>query len=539
MKIRNFLFTLAAFACLSPFTSCTQTPSCPSEDIVVLYDNDVHCAVDGYTLMKALKDSVSADHEFVFAVSSGDYAQGGSLGAVSHGGNIIKIMNEVGYDFVTLGNHEFDYGIERQQELIADLTATTLCCNFKDLRTGKVLYESYSLVDCGGATIAFVGMATPYSKTSSNPTYFKDENGNDIYSFSTEDFYKVAQKAVNKARRAGADYVVVLSHLGDESEGEGGINSPSMIENTYGIDVVLDGHSHSVIPGTLLKNKRGKDVILTSTGTKFQNIGMLTLTTDGVFTTELIDTKTIEAGDPEVEAVVQDIKDGYRKVSEQVICTSDVLLRAYNDKKERIVRNAESNLGNFCTDAYRTIMGTDIALLGGGSFRADLPKGDVTYNDLYTLFPFENGTCKVTLTGELLLDVLEFSVSINPDEFGGFLQVSGLRFEYTNSIPSGVKYDSAHGFAGVEGERKVKTVEILGADGQWEPLDPQKTYTCATSTYVARDCGDGYTMMSKVTELVDLGLLDTELILRYLDEVADRHIGEEYADIEGRIILLK
>ena len=537
---RNILLLLAtSIICWGLSVSCgsiKHAPQSPAQDVIVLYENDVHCGVEGYGNFAALKDEMKASHKYVTLVSSGDFVQGGSLGASSHGRNIINIMNEVGYDYVTLGNHEFDYGIPRQQELMEELNAECLCCNFKDLRTGKQLYEPYRIVNYGNFDVAFLGMSTPYTINSSTPSYFKDEKGNFIYSFCIENFYDVVQNAVNSARKEGAEYVVVLSHLGDESEGEGGVNSPSMIENTYGIDVVLDGHSHSVIPGTILKNKRGEDVLLTSTGTKFQYLGVLTISPDGKFKTELIPTETYTKQDLSVMKVIDEIKEGYKKVAEQVIFTSDVRLASYDDQNNRLVRNQECNIGNFCTDAYRTVFGTDIAFLGGGSIRADLPKGNVTYNDLYTMFPFENGTCKGECTGELLLDILEFSVSIAPGEFGGFQQVSGLRFEYDSSIPSPVIYNANHDFDGVNGERRVKKVEILNKEtGAYEPLDPKKTYTFAASSYMAIDHGDGFAMMDRCTNIQDLGILDTDIIQNFLENYKNNHVGIEYEGLEGRI----
>lgn len=533
------LFLASSILCCGLWVSCdsnSQGSSQSSKDIIVLYENDVHCGVDGYANFAALKEEMKASHKHVTVVSNGDFVQGGSLGASSHGRNIINIMNEVGYDYVTLGNHEFDYGIPRQMELMEELNAECLCCNFKDLRTDKQIYDAYHIVNYDGFDVAYIGMSTPYTINSSTPTYFKDEEGNYVYSFCIENFYDVVQNAVNSARDEGADFVVVLSHLGDEDEGEGGINSPSMIQNTYGIDVVLDGHSHSVILDSIVKNKNGEDVTLTSTGTKFQYMGVLTIKTDGTFKTELIPTETYTKQDQNVMKVINEIKEGYKKVAEMVIFTSDVKLAAYDDQNNRLVRCQETNIGNFCTDAYRTVFGTDIAFLGGGSMRADLPKGDVTFNDLYTMFPFENGTCKGECTGELLLDILEFSVSIAPGEFGGFQQVSGLRFEYDSSIPSPVVYDADHSFAGVDGERRVKKVEILNQEtGKYEPLDPNKTYTFAASSYVAIDHGDGFAMMSRCTNIQDLGILDTDIIQNFLENYKDNHVGTEYADIEGRI----
>ena len=539
MKRHFALFLASSIICCCLSVSCgssNRVSTTASQDIIILYENDVHCGVDGYANFAALKDEMKATHKYVTVVSNGDFVQGGSLGASSHRRNIINIMNEVGYDFVTLGNHEFDYGIPRQMELMEALQAECLCCNFKDLRTGKQIYEPYHIVNYGGFDVAFVGMSTPYTINSSTPSYFKDETGQYVYSFCIDNFYDVVQSAVNSARKEGADFVVVLSHLGDEDEGEGGINSPSMIENTYGIDIVLDGHSHSVILDSIVKNKNGEDVTLTSTGTKFHYMGMLTIKPNGTFTTELIPTESYTKINANVQKVTDDIKEGYKKVAEMVIFNSDVDLIGYDDQGSRLVRFQECNIGNFCTDAYRMVFGTDIAFLGGGSIRADLPKGDVTFNDLYTMFPFENGTCKGECTGELLLDILEFSVSIAPGEFGGFQQVSGLRFEYDSSIPSPVIYDANHDFAGINGERRVKKVEILNKEtGAYEPLVLDKTYTFAASSYIAIDHGDGFSMMSRCTNIQDAGVLDTDIIQNFMENYKNNHIGSEYGGIEGRI----
>ena len=179
---RNFvLFLAASILCCGLSVSCDPNPGVytPSaQDVIVLYENDVHCGVDGYANFAALKEEMKASHKYVTLVSNGDFVQGGSLGAASHGRNIINIMNEVGYDYVTLGNHEFDYGIPRQMELMEELNAECICCNFKDLRTGKQIYEPYHIVNYDGFDVAFVGMSTPYTINSSTPTYFKDEEGN-------------------------------------------------------------------------------------------------------------------------------------------------------------------------------------------------------------------------------------------------------------------------------------------------------------------------------------------------------------------------
>ena len=192
---RNFILLLASsILCCCLSISCghgKHAAQTASQEVVVLYENDVHCGVDGYANFAALKDEMKASHQYVTLVSSGDFVQGGSLGASSHGRNIINIMNAVGYDFVTLGNHEFDYGIPRQQELMEALEAECLCCNFEDLRTGKQLYEPYRIVNYGSFDVAYLGMSTPYTINSSTPTYFKDEKGKFVYSFCIDNFYDV------------------------------------------------------------------------------------------------------------------------------------------------------------------------------------------------------------------------------------------------------------------------------------------------------------------------------------------------------------
>lgn len=528
--------TVLAFLTVAGCGSTRKAAGNANDDIVVLYENDVHCAVDGYAPFKFLKDQLSVSHRFVTTVSSGDFVQGGSLGAATRGRNMIDIMNEVGYDFVTLGNHEFDYGIPRQQELINDLNAECLCCNFIDLRTGAQPYKSYSIVDYDGFKVAYIGMSTPYTINSSKPTNFMDADGKYVYSFSGDNFCEVVQTTVDKARSEGADFVVVLSHLGDESEGVGLFNSIEMVAGTYGIDVVLDGHSHTIMPSRVEKNAKGQDVVLTSTGTKFQRMGVLTISRNGKFSTELIDTAGYQYHDTWIDTVVERIKEGYRKIAEKVVFKSDVAFKSYDGDGNRLVRNRECPIGNFCADAFREVLGADIGIIGGGSIRADLPQGDVTFNDVYTMFPFENTLCRVRMTGALFLDVLEFSVLLAPAEFGGFQQVSGVRFEYDPSVPTPVKVDQNHNYIGIEGDRRVKKVEVFDREeGKYMPLDPSKVYTIAALSYLPFHFGDGFTMFKECISAEDTGMLDTEAIEDYVERFKDRHVGTGYEGTDGRI----
>ena len=259
-----FLVLALAVAC-SPKTTPAGKSGKAASDIVILYDNDVHCSVDGYAKMAALKAEKKAQTPYVTVVSAGDYVQGGSMGAASKGGYIVTIMNAVGYDLVTLGNHEFDYAIPRLKEISKELKATILCCNLIDLKADARMFKPYEIVDYGGTKVAFIGAATPYSFNSSTPAYFQDDKGNYVYSLSADTYYDTFQNFINDARNQGADYVVALTHLGDDVNYDP-INSQELARQTEGLDVILDGHSHSLVPQRILTNKAGKSVLYSQTG---------------------------------------------------------------------------------------------------------------------------------------------------------------------------------------------------------------------------------------------------------------------------------
>ena len=516
MKKLAFLLLFAAVAC-SPRTSPVKSSAKAGSDIVILYDNDVHCSVDAYAEMAALKAEKSGLTPYVTLVSAGDYVQGGSLGAASKGSYIIEIMNAVGYDYVTLGNHEFDYSIPRLLELTGALTARTLCCNLIDLKAGKRMYAPYSIEDYGGTKVAFIGAATPYSFNSSTPAYFQDDKGDYVYSLCADTYYDNFQNFVNDARQQGADYVIAVTHLGDDTEYDP-INSQALAANTSGIDVILDGHSHSLVPSRTLVNKEGKTVLYSQTGAHFDNIGVLTITPEGKVSTELVDVRSYGKKDPEVEAVIEKLKKEYTALGARRIGYAETTLPAKDSKGDWLVRNEETSLGDFCADAFRITLGTDIALVGGGSIRKDLPAGDVCFDDIFNVVPFNNTTCTAELSGQQILDALEFGAGAWPTDFGGFLHVSGLTYEIDASVESPVVYDINRAFVRIDnGGRRIRNVRVLNAkNGDYEPLEPARTYTVGGSTYLLRDAGDGYEMLKGIGR--DTGIPDVELLERYIVE---------------------
>ena len=543
MKRIFFLLILAAAAVSCSPKAAPAGSAKATSDIVILYDNDVHCSVDGYAKMAALKAEKLAETPYVTLVSAGDYVQGGSMGAASQGGYIVTIMNAVGYDYVTLGNHEFDYAIPRLKENTQALTATVLCCNLIDLKEGKRMYKpyeivEYGIVDYGGTKVAFIGAATPYSFNSSTPAYFQDDKGNYVYSLCADVYYDNFQNFVNDARNQGADYVVALTHLGDDV-GSDPINSQELARQTEGIDVILDGHSHSLVPERILVNKAGKPVKYSQTAAHFENMGVLTIKPDGTILLNLVPTGEYPKEDARVRAVIDSLKAEYAARGARKIGRSEVKLPAKDADGEWLVRNEETSLGDFCADAMRLTLSTDIGLQGGGSIRADLKAGELRFDDIFNVFPFDNTTCIAELTGQEILDVLEFSVSSYPTAFGGFLHVSGLTFSFDPSVESPVVFDVNKAFVKFDdGPRRVKEVRVLnGATGLYEPIDPAHTYLVGGTTYLLRDAGDGYEMLAgrgKSTGKADVEALEV-YITRYLNGIIST---TQYGESANRIRVL-
>lgn len=520
-------------------------------DIVVLYTNDVHCAVAqddenqvlGYAKVAALKEELEEAGSEVILVDAGDAIQGEAIGTLSSGEYLVQIMDEVGYDIAVPGNHEFDYGMEQFLKLAEEADYDYISANFTDLTTGEPVFDAYEIEEEGGVKIAFVGVCTPKTITSSTPVYFQNDAGEYIYGFRQDEIgaalYDCVQSAVDAARAEGADYVIAVTHLGIEAECSPWM-STELIGNTNGIDVVLDGHSHSTIEGDLVKNKDGANVLMTSTGTKLSAIGKLTIAEDGALSSELV--YDYEGSDPEVEAFIAGIQAEFEETLNQVVAKTDVALVINEpstlDKEEkiRLVRNAETNLGDLCADAYRYVSGADVALVNGGGIRTDILAGDITYDDIISVHPFGNELCMVEATGQQILDALEMGARVTPEENGGFLQVSGLTYEIHTDMESTVKLDENGMFQGMLGDYRVQNVMIGD-----EPLDPDKTYTVASHNYMLKNAGDGINMFTECELLLEDIMLDNQVLITYITEGLGGVVGEEYAEPygQGRIVAVE
>lgn len=513
-----------------------RLPDLPTRPIVVLYENDAHCILEGYPVLVSLRQEYLSGTDYVSTVSCGDFSSGGLIGTISKGEGIVEIMNRVGYDVVALGNHELDYGMQQMADITEALDAPVVCANLKNIQTDTYLYPAYHMVRYGDVDVAYIGFTTTTSGTVKS---LNDEQGNLLYSFMREGFYQNAQHFIDKARKEGADYVIALSHLGDSEKTGGHPSSVGLISNTTGLDAVIDGHDHHVIEEQFVNNSEGKPVLLTSSGANFQYIGQLTINTDGTMHSSLTDIVSGDvSADSDTQQFIDQLKDDISSQGDFVIGHSEVDLMIHDADGNRIVRTQESNLGDFCADALRTFTDADIALVNGGAIRTKINCGEILFNDLYNVMPFGDMIATGTLSGQQLLDVLEFSVSSLPGESGAFMQVSGLRFEVDPSVPSPVVKDpetSLYSHVG-DGVRRVSNVEVLDKQsGEYKEVDLSNQYTMATLDYLILEQG-GSGIFNQVKPVDTYWGADIEILRYYLETTLGGSVGIEYSQPQGRII---
>lgn len=543
MKPKKILATFFACAIVSAtLLTVNAEPTTTTEEVVILHTNDTHCDIEngfgfaGVAAYMADMDAIYGEDN-VTLVDAGDAIQGSAIGLLTEGEAIIELMNEVGYDIMTLGNHEFDYKVPQMLYLMDLFTGTVVSSNFMDLTTGTSVFDAYEIVDYGSFQVAYVGITTPETYTKATPSYFQDEDGDFIYGFCEgndgQNLYDNVQDSVDAAIAKGADYVIALAHLGIDEDAEP-YRSTDVIANTTGIDVMIDGHSHTEIVGEEILNEDGDIVILNQTGEKFDNLGKITInyTTDTI-TAELISSEDYTKKDETVQALVDEINAEQAELLQQVVATIDTALVINDpDTDEFLIRSSETNLGDFCADAYRYVLETDIGIVNGGGIRADIDAGEVTYEDIIAVHPFGNYATSIEVSGQVILDALEMGASAYPGNSGGFLQVSGLTYTIDSSISSSVVVDDMGGFVSVEGEYRVTNVMVGD-----EPLDLNKLYTVGSHDYLLLSGGDGMTMFEGATVLKSMYAIDNEVLITYMTEVG---LEDNYDNIygQGRITIV-
>ena len=609
MKRRSIalLLCLMLVCALAAPAAAAQTGT--SEDIVILYTNDVHTYIDGplsYDVISGIKKELETQYAHVLLVDAGDHVQGTAYGSMDKGETIIQLMNAAGYDLATLGNHEFDYGMDGCMQIVQWAQYPYVSCNFYEevngVREENVL-PSYQIFDCGTEKLAIVGITTPESFTKSTPSYFQDESGNYIYGISGgEDgsaLYADVQAAIDSAVAEGATKVIALGHLGDDLSSQPW-TSAEVIANVSGLSAFIDGHSHSTVEGQNVTDKDGNSVVLTQTGQYFGQIGMMVISAEtGEITTGFIGSEEIlepvvdesgnpvkdEEGNDQTEVVgyrlvsdlytgaewcsdepVAAIKDQWiAKIGEQlgtVIGSTSLTLDNYSADGTRLVRSQETNTGDFAADALYYLfdnmdMDVDVAIMNGGGIRNEAVTGEISYQTCKTIHTFGNVACLQTITGQQLLDALEWGARTagTGEECGGFLQVSGITYKIDTQWPDSTQKDEKGVWiGGPTGGYRVHDVKVYNKEtNAWDALDLEAHYNLAGYNYTLRDLGDGFNMFDGAVNVLDYVMEDYMVLANYVQafeggvvEASNSPLAEKYegllldystVDGSGRIVM--
>lgn len=534
-------------------------------EINIVYTNDVHSYVENVVTdedgnvtgnglrlsnIAAMVNDMRAEGKNVLLVDAGDEIQGDIYGAMDEGETVIKIMKETGYQLATPGNHDFDYGMLRFLKLAENAGFPYVSCNFHPARNTEIIFTPSYTFDVAGKKVAFIGVTTPETITSSTPVYFQDENGDYIYIIdglkNKEDLYTSVQSAIDNVRDK-ADYVIGLGHLGVGMSAEKrGWDSKSVIANVTGLDAFIDGHSHTTMERETVTDKEGKEVILTQTGSYLNAVGVMTITADGT-----ISTKLVNEYNREEEKIAQMEKDWEAAIDSNMnekigMLENTLYINNPDNESQRLIRSQELNMGDFTADSVywffneRLGIDCDVVLQNSGGIRSEIKKGDMTYLTVKKVNPFGDMVCLVSASGQQIIDALEMGATVigewdeewnEPAENGGFMQVAGLTYTIDASIPSSVELDDNGMFLRVNGEYRVKDVKIYNkATGQYEDIDPAKHYQLGGINYLLRNSGVGLSMFEEDELSADYVGLDYVILAEYIKSFG---IEGEYATVNN------
>ena len=502
---------------------------------VILHSNDVHGAVDGYAYIAALEDIFASKGAEVLLVDAGDFSQGTTYVSTSKGASAVAMMNAAGYDVITLGNHEFDYGYAQLMENLSAAEFTVVCANVLVRETGKPILDGHTVVTTeGGLKLGFFGLETPETATKVNPGLIRE-----ITFTYGEDLYTTAQAEIDALKEEGADLVIGLVHLGVDVESESnGYRSVDLYAKITGADMLIDGHSHTVMTA----GENGEPI--QSTGTAFANIGVVIIDNE---TKAIVDNFVMPTAtgiyympkDAEVAAKAQEFIDEVNAKYGAVFATTEVLL---DGNKAPGNRTQETNLGDLITDAMVWSVVKEggieqeeknvVGITNGGGIRATIDEGDVTMKDINTVLPFGNTVAVVYVTGAELLEALEASTFCTPDPIGGYPQTSGIAWtlDTTKAFDQGENYPDSTYCA----PASIQRVSIQTING--EPFDPEATYAVVTNNFCAVG-GDTYYVFGRAQEegaAFDTGVPMDEAVMAYISDVLNGVItAEAYGEPRG------
>ncbi|MBR7025109.1 MAG: bifunctional metallophosphatase/5'-nucleotidase [Selenomonadaceae bacterium] len=468
---------------------------CAAAEVIIFHTNDMHSRIQdtdengksiGLAEMAAAVKTVKAKNPVTLWFDAGDTFHGMPMITISKGESLVPLLNAAGLDAMTAGNHDFNYGSAQLEKLAKQLKFPLLDANVVRKKNGKLLFKPYKIFKLNGIKIGVFGLSTPETAFKTNPK-----------NVTTVEFLNPVEvsKEMIKQLRPKCDVLIAVMHMGVDASSE--FTSERIARETDGIDLIVDGHSHTVLPEGI----RIKDTLIVQTGCYEYRLGKATLEVENhkiiSKKAELLDAEEIKAIAPKPDKKILEelaqANDKAQKLLDVVVAQSDRELSS----ERLLVRRNESELGNLAADAFRWAAKSDIAIINGGGLRANLPKGDVRRRDTMAIFPFGNTLRVAEIKGSTIREMLEHSVEYYPASFGGFLDVSGMTFSYDPSKPA---------------KHRVEKIFVGG-----QPLDENKTYTIALADFQTAG-GDDYTMLTGLKIVGELGTFD-EILADYLNQV--------------------
>ncbi|SHI45415.1 bifunctional metallophosphatase/5'-nucleotidase [Pseudobutyrivibrio xylanivorans] len=506
---------------------------------LIIHSNDVHGAMDKYSQLAALRNELKARGADVILTDAGDFSQGTPYVSSTKGMYAINMMNAMGYDVVTLGNHEFDYGYDQLKYNLSNAKFKVVCADVVDAK-GKNLFDANTVFTTpSGLKIGFFGLETPETQTKVNPATIKG-----VKFLSKSDIYTCAQSQVEALKAQGVDLVVCLSHLGvDEESAPDGHRSVDMLANTTGIDLVIDGHSHTLMSLKDADPNEPGDEPVQSTGTKLETAGVVVIDNaskkiEDMYLVKLDDGIIQDTFIAAVDKTIEDAVDAEYGVE---LAKSEIDL---NGKKAPGVRTEETNLGDLIADGLKWSVTKEkgaltvpedhiVAITNGGGIRASIGAGSVTKKDINTVLPFGNTVAVVYVKGSVLLEALEASTYCTPDAIGGFPQVSGIKFTVNTAVPfaQGEAYPESTYYK----PASINRVTIDSINGK--PFKADDTYAVVTNNFVAAG-GDTYYAFGSATNQFDTGIVMDEAVMDYVNtQLGGKITAKDYGTVKGNIIL--
>ena len=508
---------------------------------VILHTNDVHGSIELYAKVAAMKGDYEAQGAQVILADAGDYSQGTVYVSVNKGKDAVTMMNAAGYDVATIGNHEFDYGYAQLKSNLNSAGFKVVCANV--LQDGSPVFDAYTKINKGGVQVAFVGLETPEAQTKANPALIQG-----LTFLAGDEMYAAVQTQVDAARTAGADIVIVLTHLGVDSSSEPN-TSYDLYKKVNDIDFIIDGHSHTV----MTKGPEGEPI--QSTGTALNNIGVITIdnATKKIESNELIPIWHTEEVDGK-EVTVYDYTKSDATVANAAKAIIDPIDADYDQKfAESAVdlngakapgnRTEETNLGDLITDAMMWAIKTKapgvdmnnaVAITNGGGIRAAIAKGDITKKDVNTVLPFGNTLAVVYVKGSELLEALEVSTYCTPKSLGGFPQFAGMEVELNTACEYDAN-DTTYPGSTYFGPKSINRITIKTVNGK--AFDKDATYAVITNNFLAAG-GDTYYAFAAAQTQFDTGLPLDEILMEYITVELNGVVTDKYAAPQGRLTIV-